>query len=44
MKPNQAWTLNVVPNVIEGKLILTITIDESTDDKPIDIEVPSDWI
>ena len=27
-----------------GKLVLTITVDESTNDKPIDIEVPFDWI
>lgn len=44
LKPNQSWTLRLEPSVNTGKLVLTITVDESTNDKPIDIEVPFDWI
>lgn len=44
MKPNQAWTLNIKPENANGNLIITITIDESTTDKEIDIEIPADWL
>ena len=46
LSPNQGWTLKVRANnnVSEGNLGITITIDEGTNDIPINIEVPSDWI
>lgn len=46
LSPNQGWTLKVRANynVSEGDLGITITIDEGTNDIPIEIEVPSDWI
>lgn len=46
LSPNQGWTLKVAANnnVSEGNLGITITIDEGTNDIPIKIEVPSDWI
>ena len=45
-KPNQAWTLEVAPNytATNGKLGISITIDDTTVDHPIDIVVPSDWL
>lgn len=45
LSPNTALTLNVTPVVSDdsGTLGLTITIDESTNDHPINIVVPYDW-
>lgn len=47
LKRNYAYKMNV--NVTynpttQGDLKITVTIDESTNDKPVDIEVPVDWI
>ncbi|MDO4164948.1 MAG: DUF4493 domain-containing protein [Bacteroides sp.] len=44
MTPDKSWTLHIAPKDGNGGLSITITIDESTTDKPIDIVVPSDWI
>lgn len=46
LKPNQAWTLNIAPayEASTGQLGISITIDESTNDIPVDIEVPAEWI
>ena len=44
MAPNKSWTMHIAPKDGSGGLSITITIDESTNDKPIDIIVPSDWI
>ena len=44
LSPQQHLNLNVVPDVSTGELGITIVIDESTNDKPIDIIIPSDWI
>ena len=46
LKPNECWTLNVAPKYTaqNGQLGITITIDTRTDDIPVDIVVPSDWI
>lgn len=47
LAPNKAWTLQIAPSYNDktGKLgIITITIDESTNDIPLDIVVPSEWI
>lgn len=43
LRPNQGWTLTVKPNYNHGQLGLVITIDETTDDKPIDIIIPPNW-
>ena len=46
LKPNEGWTLNIAPkySAANGQLGITITIDTSTNDIPVDIVVPSDWI
>lgn len=46
LSPNEGWTLKVSANnnMTEGSMNVTITIDDSTNDIPIDITVPSDWI
>ncbi len=44
---NRAHKLTIAPNynpMTEGGLSITITIDESTNDKPVTIEVPVSWI
>lgn len=43
---NKSWTLNIKPNHPEttGTLGVTITIDESTNDKDIDVVIPAEWI
>ncbi|WP_300725164.1 DUF4493 domain-containing protein [uncultured Bacteroides sp.] len=45
LSPKDAFTLNINPVVqdVTGNLGISITVDESTNDKPIDIIVPSDW-
>lgn len=42
----KAWKLNIAPVVEEatGNIGITIDIDDSTHDIPIDIEIPSDWL
>ncbi|MCF0198745.1 MAG: DUF4493 domain-containing protein [Bacteroidaceae bacterium] len=43
---NKAWTLNIAPNYNTSKGILggiVITIDESTNDQTIDIDIPAEW-
>ena len=46
LSPNKAWTLQISPNytATNGKLGISITIDETTNDHEIDIVVPSDWL
>ena len=44
VSPGKAWKLNIVPSVQGGQLGITIEIDGKTDDYPIDIEIPSDWL
>lgn len=44
MKPNQKWTLNIKPKNDSGDLGIDITIDESTNDKDITIDIPSEWL
>lgn len=44
LAPNKGYKLNVAPSyTATGKLGLNITIDESTNDKPVDVEVPVEW-
>lgn len=42
----KAWKLNIAPVVEEatGNVGITIEIDNSANDIPIDIEIPSDWL
>lgn len=46
MKRGTMWTITVNPKVetTTGKVGITISFDDSTNDKPIDIEIPSDWL
>ena len=46
MNPNEALTLTIKPVAVSttGDLTISITIDGSTNDKPVDIIIPSDWI
>ena len=46
MKWGTMWTLSVNPKVnsTTGKVGITIKFDDSTNDKPIDIEIPSEWL
>lgn len=47
LQRNTAKKLTIRPNYTpstEGGLAITVTIDDSTNDKPIDIEVPVSWI
>jgi hypothetical protein len=44
LTPGKSWTLNIAPQDNNGSLDITVTIDESTDDEEIDIEVPSERV
>jgi len=44
LSPAQALSIEIVPVVNNGKLQISITVDESTEDKNITIDVPSEWI
>ena len=46
LSPNKGWTLKIKANnnISEANMGITITLDEGTNDIPINIEVPSDWI
>lgn len=44
LAPNKSWTLNIAPSDDNGSLGIEITVDETTDDETIDIEVPADWV
>lgn len=46
MKWGTMWTINVNPkvNATTGNVGITIEFDDSTNNKPIDIEIPSDWL
>lgn len=44
LAPNKSWTLNIAPANDSGELGIEITVDETTDDETIDIEVPADWV
>ena len=44
---NKGYKMNINPSYTPsegGSVSIEITIDESTNDKPVDIEVPVDWI
>ncbi len=44
LSPADAMKMTLTPVVGSGKLSLTITIDETVIEHPVDIEVPSDWV
>lgn len=46
LSPNKAWKLSLSPvyDPKEGSLGISITIDETTNDIPVDIVIPSDWV
>lgn len=45
MSPNEALKITVKPASPEnGSLGITIVVDGSTTDKPVDIEIPSEWV
>ena len=43
LAPSKSWTLSIAPQDNNGSIHIDITIDESTYDEVIDIEVPSEW-
>lgn len=44
LERNKGYKLNVSPSyTATGKVGITITVDESTNDKPVDVEVPIEW-
>ena len=45
LKPNEMWTLEIAPSYSssKGQLGISIKLDTSTNDRPIDIVVPSEW-
>ena len=46
LKPNESWTLSMSPTYEQktGSLGISITIDETTEEHEIVINVPSDWV
>lgn len=43
LSPKDALTLNVKPVINSGNVGITIVVDSSTNDIPVDIVIPSDW-
>ncbi|MGM9758775.1 MAG: DUF4493 domain-containing protein [Parabacteroides sp.] len=45
LKPNEAWALQIAPAYTSnnGQLGISIKVDTGTNDKPIDIIVPTEW-
>ena len=44
LSPNEALKMKIVPTVSQGNLGISIEIDETTNDIPVDIEIPSEWV
>lgn len=44
MTSGKQWNLNIVPKDNGGYMVIDIVIDETTNDRPVDIEVPGDWL
>lgn len=44
LSPCQALKIKLMPAVSEGDLGITIEVDENTNDIPVDIEIPSEWV
>lgn len=43
LSPMKHLIINVVPTVSSGKIGISIEVDDSTNDIPVEIVVPSDW-
>ena len=43
LSPAMAQVINVKPVIASGNIGIEITIDETTNDIPVDIVIPSDW-
>ena len=45
LQPNRLWTLEIAPSYSssKGQLGISINLDTSSNDRPIDIVVPSEW-
>ena len=44
MTAAHAQKMNIVPVVSGGSVGISIEIDDSTNDIPVDIEIPSEWL
>lgn len=44
LSPNEALKMKIVPTVSQGNLGIVIDVDETTNDIPVDIEIPSEWV
>ena len=44
LAPGKSWTLSIAPANDGGNLGISITVDTTTDDEEINIEVPSEWL
>ena len=44
LSPNEALKLKIVPTISQGNLGISIEVDETTNDIPVDIEIPSEWV
>ena len=44
LSPADALKITVAPVVISGNVGITIDIDETVIDHPVDIEIPSEWV
>lgn len=44
MSPLMFKTIKLKPVLSNGSIGIEITVDESTNDKNVEIEVPSDWV
>lgn len=44
LSPLTALTLKVKPMFLQGNLGLNVTVDDSTNDKDITVELPADWV
>ena len=43
LAPDKSWTLKVAPSYESGQLGIKIIVDETTNDKDVEVEVPSEW-
>ena len=44
LSPADAMKMTLTPVVGSGNLGITITVDETVIEHPVDIEVPADWV
>ena len=43
LSPEEVLMIKVKPVTSNGNLGITIEVDDTTNDRPIDIEIPSNW-